>query len=324
MPLSHVTPALSRGAVDMAGYRRTDQEWLTKAWADQNSRVLVLESGDARSYGWDALRARQSRTLVTTGSDGRPRLVFRSPEEAPEGERYLLGVDADERAYFAVRADAGRSLEEPQGTRASSLRDVGALLDDRDAGLLTHAVALANWHATHRFCPGCGNPTRMTSAGHVRFCDTEGLEHFPRMDPAVIMLVHREVDGVEQCLLGHNPKWPGSRYSVLAGFVEPGESLEQAVEREVAEEVGVAVGEQEYVASQPWPFPRSLMLGYLARAVGDAERTDGEEITDVRWLTRAQLYREAADGTVVLPGSASIARKLIEYWYGGELPGEWA
>lgn len=284
--------------------------------------MLVLQSGDPSTYGWRALLARQSRALVTTGP-GRPRLVFHSPAEAPEGERYLLGADSEGRAIFAVRAAADRDLPEREGTESASLREVGALLDDRDSGLLTHAVAVANWNATHRFCPMCGAPLSMTAAGHVRVCEQEGTEHFPRMDPAVIMLVHREADGVEQCLLGNNPRWPSNRYSVLAGFVEPGESLEQAVVREVAEEVGVLVAEPRYLASQPWPFPRSLMLGYLARAVGETERTDAEEIADVRWFSRPQLYEAAHAGEVLLPGSVSIARKLIEHWYGGELPGEW-
>lgn len=316
------TPELSRGDIDTAGHRRRDDAWLEKAWADPATRVLVLQSGDPRSYGWRALLARQSRALVTT-AEGQPRLVFHTPAEAPEGERYLLGVDGEGRAVFAVRTASDDALPEREGGEAASLREVGALLDDRDSGLLTHAVALANWNATHRFCPMCGAPTRMAAAGHVRVCEAEDAEHFPRMDPAVIMLVHREVDGVEQCLLANNPRWPSNRYSVLAGFVEPGESLERAVVREVAEEVGVLVSEPAYFASQPWPFPRSLMLGYLAPAVGETERTDVEEIADVRWFSRAELYEAVRAGEVLLPGSVSIARKLIEYWYGGELPGEW-
>ncbi|RCV59115.1 NAD(+) diphosphatase [Marinitenerispora sediminis] len=306
----------------MASHRRTDDVWLASAWADPNTRVLVLEGGDPGEYGWQGLMARQSRALVTDGPDG-PRLVLVSPHEAPDGDRYLLGEDEAGHAYFAVRAKPGAELAEGDGARAASLRDVGALLDARDSGLLTHAVALANWHVTHLFCPRCGSTTRSAAAGHVRVCDREGNENFPRMDPAVIMLVHREADGVAQCLLAHNPRWPENRYSVLAGFVEPGESLEQAVIREVAEEVGVAVAEPEYLGSQPWPFPRSLMLGYQARAVGEARRTDHDEIEDVRWFTREELYAAAESGEVLLPGPVSIARKLIEHWHGAELPGGW-
>ncbi|GAB3207826.1 NAD(+) diphosphatase [Marinactinospora thermotolerans] len=319
---SSPAPALSRGTIDLAGHRRTDETWLAEAWASPDTRVLVLERGEPQTYGWRALLAKQSRALVTSDAE-EPELVFTTPELAPEGERYLLGVDDEGRAYFAVRAEAGVELEEAEGTELTSLREVGALLGPRDSGLLTHAVALANWHATHLFCPRCGSPTRIAAAGHVRICEREGAENFPRTDPAVIMLVHRGQGEAEQCLLAHNPQWPDGRYSVLAGFVEPGESLEQAVVREVAEEVGIAVAEPRYLASQPWPFPRSLMLGYTARAVGQALRTDHEEIEQVRWFTREELYAAADSGEVVLPGPVSIARGLIEHWYGGELPGAW-
>ena len=159
----------------------------------------------------------------------------------------------------------------------------------------------------------------------MRVCDNDGSEHFPRIDPAVIMLVHRETDAGEQCLLAHNPAWPEGRYSVLAGFVEPGESLEYAVVREVAEEVGILVTDPVYLGSQPWPFPRSLMVGYLARAVGSAPRTDHEEIADIRWLTRHELGEAVTRGEILLPGPVSIAHQLIEHWYGQPLPpGRWA
>ncbi|MFC3997213.1 NAD(+) diphosphatase [Nocardiopsis sediminis] len=324
----HETPALSRGLIDVAGHRRSDDAWLRKAWADPGTRVLVLQGGDPGSYGYQAMRARQSQALVTTtgpGDDGTPRLLLVAPDDAPDGDRYLLGTDDDGRAYFAVRSTADDPFSGLPGAadaEPASLREVGALLDARDSGLLTHAVAVANWNAAHRFCPACGAPTRPESAGHLRICTADGSEHYPRMDPAVIMLVHREAGGVEQCLLGHNPRWPGARYSVLAGFVDPGESLEQAVVREVAEETGVRVADPVYLGSQPWPFPRSLMLGYTARAVGTAERTD-DEISEVRWFSRDELHAAAESGEVVLPGSVSIARKLIEHWYGGPLPGEW-
>lgn len=319
MDESTLAPTLSRGVVDIAGHRRRDPEWLAAAWADPKTRVLVLQHGDPGEHGWPASMIKRSQVLVTAGP-GEPELVFRSPAQAPGGERYLLGEDEEGRAYFAVRADPGVRLEAEPETRLTSLRYVGGLLNGRDSGLLTHAVAVAHWHADNAFCSRCGSPTRIEAAGHVRVCEADCGEHFPRLDPAVIMLVHRVADGVEQCLLAHNPVWPDRRYSVLAGFVEPGESLERAVVREVAEEVGVAVEEPVYLASQPWPFPRSLMIGYLARAVGAARRTDHEEITDVRWFSREELRAAAASGEILLPGSISIARKLIEYWNGAELP----
>ncbi|OLT27644.1 NADH pyrophosphatase [Nocardiopsis sp. CNR-923] len=311
------TPSLSRSTVDPAGHRRADAAWLESAWAAPDTRVLVLEGGDPGSYGWRATVNKQSRALVTTG--GTPSLVLTGPDKAPEGERYLLGVQ-DGTAYFAVR-----SLQDLAATPAAepaSLREVGALLDDRDTGLLTRAVALANWNASHGFCPRCGAPTTMAAAGHVRVCEEEGTEQFPRMDPAVIMLVHRERGGREEALLGNNPKWGPQRFSVLAGFVDAGESLEQAVVREVAEEAGIVVAEPRYLSSQPWPFPRSLMVGYTARAVGETQRTD-DEIAETRWFTRERLFAEVDSGAVTLPGHASIARTLIEHWYGGVLPGQW-
>ncbi|MUL39860.1 NAD(+) diphosphatase [Streptomonospora sp. PA3] len=319
---SDETPALSRGTIDPVGHRRGDQAWLEKAWADPDTRVVVLQDADPAAEGWRARLDRRSRALVAADDSG-PRLVFSPPAQAPEGERFLLGVDDSGRAYFGVLAAEAEPPPAAPGAEPASLREVGALLGDRDSGLFTRAVALAHWNATHRFCPACGAPARSAGAGHLRVCTREGTEHYPRTDPAVIMLVHRESGGVQECLLGHNPRWPQGRYSVLAGFVEPGESLEQAVVREVAEEVGVAVADPVYQGSQPWPFPRSLMLGYTARAVGPAKRTDDQEISDSRWFSRPALREAVESGEVLLPGSVSIARKLIEHWYGGRLPGEW-
>jgi NAD+ diphosphatase len=194
------------------------------------------------------------------------------------------------------------------------LREVGATLDDRDAGLAVHAVGLDNWHATHLRCPRCGAPTRPTLGGHVRRCDEDGSQHFPRTDPAVIMLVH---DGADRCLLGRQTPWPNRRFSTLAGFVEPGESAEQAVAREVDEEVGLPVTDIEYRASQPWPFPSSLMFGYRARATAyDVDLRDGE-IEEARWFSRAELRRAADAGEVVLSSPVSIAYRLITDWLTG-------
>lgn len=318
------TPALARSTLDRAADRRRDERWLADAWADARTRVLLLDHGDPQRHGRRNPGGIPVRFLVTA-STPTPELVFCSPEQVPEGERYLLGEDSDGTVYFAVRLKPGKELPAAPGTQPVSLRRVGALLNARDAGLATHAAALAHWHAEHGFCPRCGSPTRIESAGHVRVCDNDGSEHFPRIDPAVIMLVHRETDAGEQCLLAHNPAWPEGRYSVLAGFVEPGESLEHAVVREVAEEVGILVTDPVYLGSQPWPFPRSLMVGYLARAVGSAPRTDHEEIADIRWLTRHELGEAVTRGEILLPGPVSIAHQLIEHWYGQPLPpGRWA
>src|SRR5262249_35976608 len=176
------------------------------------------------------------------------------------------------------------ALPREPGVRPAGLRQAGPLLGARDAGPFTHPVALANWHATHTPRPRCGAGTEPTLAGHARRCPVDNSEHFPRVDPAVIMLV---TDDNDRCLLARNRTWPPRRVSILAGFVEPGESLEQAVIREVGEETGLRVGGIRYVGSQPWPMPRSLMLGFVARARGEQEIVvDGEEIAGARWVTR--------------------------------------
>jgi NAD+ diphosphatase len=289
--------ALARGTLDRVGVRRRDDAWLARAWADPRTRVLVIDKGE--------VLVRPEHALVLVG-----------PDEAPEGERYLLGVDEDDVAYFAVSG----ALPAIEGTEPAGLRRLGVLLGDRDAGLLTQAVGLQNWHDTHTHCPRCGAPTVVASAGHTRICTADGSEHFPRTDPAVIMLVHDD----ERILLAGSAGWPSRRVSILAGFVEPGESLEQAVAREVLEEVGVRVHDCRYLGSQPWPLPRSLMLGFFARAYdGQTLHVDGEEIKTARWYTRPELLAATESGEILLPGRISIARQLIERWYGGELPGDW-
>ena len=285
-------PALSRATVDRDAAVRNDPAALEAAW--QEARVLVVEDAGA---------------LVL--EEDRPRLLLLDSRQAPEGERFYLGRDADG-PVFAVAAPLGRRLV----ARRLGLREVGALLDDRDAGILTHAVGLANWHATHRRCPRCGAPTELVRGGSVRRCTEDGSDHFPRTDPAVIMLVH---DGGDRCVLGRQAVWPRGRFSTLAGFVEPGESAEQAVVREVAEETGIACWEPEYVDSQPWPFPASLMLGYTARCdPAAAPRPADGELEEVRWFSREELRGAetwgAGTGAVQLPSAVSIAHLLITRW----------
>jgi NAD+ diphosphatase len=297
--------ALSRSTIDRATVRRTDTDWVAAAWADPRTRVLVVS---------------ESQALVRT-ADGRPELVFIPPAEAPEGTKFLLGVDAGDVAYFGVSVAGGVSRfrsEEEVDVQPVSLRQVGAVLSDRDAGLLTHAVALANWHDTHNHCPRCGTPTVPAPAGHLTTCPADGTEHFPRLDPAVIMLV---TDPDDRCLLARNALWPKGRMSVLAGFVEPGESAEHAVAREVHEETSITVGQIHYLGSQPWPMPRSLMLGFQAvAAAGQQITVDADEIGEARWFTRAQMRAAIDTGELAVAPTSSIARRLIEFWYGGELP----
>jgi NADH pyrophosphatase NudC (nudix superfamily) len=408
---------LARSTLDRVSARRGDTDWLAAAWADPGTRVLVLDNAGA---------------LVRFG-DKEAELILVPPAEAPEGLRFLLGVDDAGVAYFGVMGPPGglESLTEdaeapeqeqeqeqeaeeqeaeeqetggreapapgaagedapgqgaagqeapeqeapaqeapaqeapeqeapaqeaagPQtpgpeaggpeaappapeqqtvteqaawlararaGLRPAGLREAAALLNDRDAGLFTHAVALANWHATHTHCPRCGTPTVTVAAGHAQRCPADGSEHFPRIDPAVIMLV---TDPDDRCLLARNRRWPERRVSILAGFVEPGESAEQAVAREVQEETGIAVARARYAGSQPWPMPQSLMLGFRAAASGDLElRVDDDEIAEAHWYSREELRLALAAQEILLPPPVSIAHRLIQSWYGEELPGVW-
>ncbi|MCZ7416664.1 MULTISPECIES: NAD(+) diphosphatase [unclassified Streptomyces] len=291
------------GGIDRAAGHRLDEAWLAAAWSHPTTRCFVVSGGQA---------------LVVDTEDGGTELVTMPSFDAPftESHRYFLGVDAEGVRYFALQKDAlpGRmdDLARPAG-----LREAGALLGERDTALLVHAVALENWQRLHRFCSRCGERTVIAAAGHVRRCPACGAEHYPRTDPAVIMLVTDEKD---RALLGRQVHWPEGRFSTLAGFVEPGESLENAVIREVAEEAGVTVGSVEYVASQPWPFPTSLMLGFMARAVDPAITVDGEEIEEARWFSRDELRAAILAGEVKSPSGISIAARLVEHWYGGPLP----
>ena len=308
--------ALTTHEVERSTALRNNQDWLAKAWGDPGTRVLVVEDG---------------QVLARVG-DATAELVFISPDQAPEGVRFLLGVDSDGVAHFGVAGPlpapgdgdrgsdgdgSGRRDHPDASLRRAGLREVGTLLTDRDAGLLTHAVALANWHAVAGFCSHCGAPTEPETAGHSRRCTADGSEHFPRCDPAVIMLV---TDSQDRCLLARNAQWPKGRVSVLAGFVEPGESAEQAVAREVHEETGVVVSTVTYAGSQPWPMPHNLMLGFRAEAVGTDITVDAEEIEEAAWYGREDLRAALVAGELVMPPSLSISRWLIETWYGTELP----
>ncbi|MFC5185334.1 NAD(+) diphosphatase [Actinomadura harenae] len=289
--------ALARGTLDRAADRRGDDAFLAAAWDDPRTRVVVVRRGEVN---------------VVVGDE--PALVLLPPGDAPSGDRYFLGVDGDGVAYFAVAAP----LPVVEGADPAGLRRVGALLPDRDSGLMTHAVSLEQWHETHTHCPRCGTRTEIRQAGHVRRCPNDESDHFPRLDPAVIMLV---TDRDDRVLLARGPQWPADRRSILAGFVEPGESLEQAVAREVREEVGLSVRDVRYLGSQPWPLPQSLMIGFTA--VADAAEPivpDPVEIRDAAWYTRDELTEAIASGRIVAPGPLSIAAQLIMRWYGGPLP----
>jgi NAD+ diphosphatase len=289
--------ALSRHAHDRIADRRVDEDWLADVWRDPATRVLVLAGTRFR--------------LV----DGRVPWV--APHDAPDGTRVLLG-DLGGTVHFAVIVPPDRADETWTGLRGV-IREVA----EKEAALVVHAVGIAEWLFATRHCPRCGGTLEVAQLGHVLRCTSCGREEFPRTDPAVIMVV---VDGEapdDRCLLGRHPAWPPGQYSTLAGFVEPGESIEQAVRREVFEESGIRVGDVGYFGSQPWPLPRSLMVGCIAKAESTEVSVDGEEIEDARWFTRAQMKAEAEAGTLLLPGGISISRSLVEHWYGGTLPGQW-
>jgi NAD+ diphosphatase len=325
---------LSRHRIDRDHVSRANAALLDERWNGPDARVLVLHRGQALATAgsnpadYDGFGPKPTVTV-------HPTLDLRSPSSLPAevlerldagGVRLYLGFGLDDSAelpaaapLFAISVtDAEASALEHEGSSWLNLRMVAPDLDDVGAGMFTEALAMFNWHATHTHCPRCGEATLVESGGWVRRCPREDIELFPRTDPAVIVGI---IDHDDRILLGSNALWENNRYSLLAGFVEPGESLEAAAIREIAEESGVVIDDPEYVGSQPWPFPASLMVGFMARVAEEhpaALRPDGDEILDLRWFTREQLADPASD--VLLPGAASIARAIIERWYGGPLP----
>lgn len=311
--MTEAHPPLARSTLDRAAHRRRDRDWLAEAW--RRGRVLVVDT------------AAGGRALVGSATD-KPELVLLGPDAVGEHDpagRLFLGVEPDGVPVFALDAP----LPSVPDTQPVTLREVGHVLSDRDAGLLTTAVALANWHARHAYSPITGLPTVVTEAGWSR-TDPAGHQLWPRTDPAMIVLLHDDVPGPDgRCLLANNAAWrpgPGTRrYSCLAGFVEPGESAEDAVRREVREEVGLVPHRVEYVTSQSWPFPGSLMLGFFAQADPDAAlRLDPAEIAHAGWFTRRQVAAALAGERVEvdpglrlsLPNPSSIARFLLHRWLG--------
>lgn len=318
---------LSRAGVDRAALSRVDDGFVAAALTDDTTRVLLVCDGAvvtragsgvalldpsqvARLLGPDD----DAWLLLGRGAEGGTYLARRVANRRPAPR---VGAAADVLVH-ATPAAAGpdRSPELPDGLVWTPLRDIGADLTEHDAGLATTAVALDAWHSRHPRCPRCGAPTRVAQSGWTRVCVDDGSEHYPRTDPAVIMAV---VDADDRILLGHATHWPAGRWSTLAGFVEAGESLEHAVRREVAEEAGVLVGEVAYRGSQPWPFPASLMIGFRARALSTDVTVDGVELAEAQWFTRAELAEAVRTGAVIPPGRTSIARALVEEWFGGPL-----
>ncbi|MCD4534227.1 NAD(+) diphosphatase [Nocardioides sp. cx-169] len=294
---------LASPAHDRLGQQRKDDSWLAERWGEPGTRVLVV-----------------------AGTRVRPRngtLEWVSPAEAPEGTRVLLG-QRDATTWWAVIADGALAAEEKDAwVPLRGLLPALAGSSTDEAPLVFHALGLAEWLWATRFCPRCGGALEPQAAGHELRCTACGRPQFPRTDPAVIMLITHGEPGAadERCLLGRQAVWPEGRFSTLAGFCEPGETLEDAVRREVAEEVGVRVGEVTYFGNQPWPLPASLMLGMVGRAETTEIVVDRDEIEEARWFTRAAMREQAEAGTVLLPSGVSISRSLVEHWCGAPLPG---
>jgi NAD+ diphosphatase len=273
----------SGAALDRAPALRRRTEWLEARRADPRARsVLMSEQG-----------------VLLDG--GHLRL------EPPSAEALFLGL-ADGAPLFADHVGAGK----PERGHAAGLREAATELPADEAALAAYAGSLLAWHRRHRFCANCGTPTEPRDGGHERVCPSCEAHHFPRTDPVVIV---RVTDGADGLLLGRQARWPEGRFSLLAGYVEPGETLEEAVRREVLEESGVALASVAYIASQPWPFPSSLMLGFSALAEqGDLAPGD-DELAEVRWFEREEVQRAArGEGPLMLAPPYSIARRLIDAW----------
>jgi NAD+ diphosphatase len=293
--------------LEREGHLRADPAWLESALADPRSRVLPVWNSLNLVMGGEPAVPSSSGTAEDTALRAALLGVHEiAPQRTPE--LVLLGR-RDGTDLFAYEIESDQPPAIPEGTRFAELRTVAALMPEDQAGLLGYARAMVNWRRTHRHCGRCGTRTVPAKAGHVLICTNPICQHeqFPRLDPAIIVLV---IDG-DRVLLGRQASWPAGRYSTIAGFVEPGESLEDAVAREVQEETGIRVDGIEYHSSQPWPFPSSLMLGFTARAVSQDIQLRDLELEDARWFTREDIV----SGTPFLPPNVSISFRLIEDWF---------
>ncbi len=295
--------------LDRADNRRQDGDWLSQRLQAPDTRFVPLWRN--RNLV-DRLEGDPPRSAIFLNGDHYAALA-----DVLEEGAIFLGEDSAKRSYFALDL-AKLDLPDHHPVLAglghfADLRLFGPMLPQGEGALLAYARGMIYWHRRHRFCGSCGTATASDRGGHLRRCSNQdcGQQHFPRTDPAVIMLVH---DGGDRCVLGRQANWPDGMHSTLAGFVEPGESLEEAVAREVEEEVGLKVSEVTYHSSQPWPFPSSLMIGFWARARGEALQVDTSEIESAAWYSRKSLVHSPEDESFRLPRRDSIARRLIEDW----------
>ena len=292
------------GTLDRAAVQRDDQAWIGRRLAAAGAFIVPVWRDKSLVIAGDMPKA-----VLVSGTEARALVDMAS-------DLVLLGIDG-EASYFAVDvSESDQQTLAPLIGEADfvDLRETGPLMEASQGAMLAYARGMVHWHRNHRFCGRCGGPTESRQAGHLRPCADSacGREHYPRTDPAVIMLVTRG-DGGGACLLGRQPIWPAGRYSTLAGFVEPGETLEAAVAREVFEETAIQVADVRYLSSQPWPFPASLMLGFRARAETHEITVNEAEIQDARWFTRDEL-QHFGDNGYHLPRRGSIARWMIARW----------
>ena len=297
--------AFAGNPLDRASHLRNRTDWLAERLKAPETLIVPV---------W------RTRPFVTGGK--RPEIGWLRPgvidDLAAGGETVFLGMHGDI-AHFALEIPAGRDPEKTGplvgiGSFAD-LRQAVAVMDPGEASILAQAKAMVDWHARHRFCAVCGAPSESRSAGYSRSCTSAACkaEHFPRTDPVVIMLAYRG----DKALLGRQKMFPPGMYSALAGFIEPGETIEEAVRREVKEEAGIEVGAVHYHSTQPWPFPSSLMIGCLAEATSEVIELDGEELEDARWVDRETLARSLAgdrSAGIFVPPSFAIAHMLVKAW----------
>jgi NAD+ diphosphatase len=281
---------LAVAQVDRSAHFRSDQAYLNSNWP--HSKVMIFTN--------ERFAAQNNQILYLAG---------KSLGNYNDQTDYFLGTT--ESGSFFVRHLAEESIFDFE---LKTLREIGTFLSPKDIGLAVHAQGLANWHQKHPMCSQCGSKTVVASAGAIRKCLSDNSEHYPRTDGAIIVLVKDDLDRV---LLGRQKVWPKNRFSTFAGFVEPGESFENCVIREVAEEAGVMVQQINYLGSQPWPFPASLMIAFEAITnTPELARPDGEEIEQIRWFTRAEMKQAIIDNSLILPLEISVARQMIKAWYG--------
>jgi NAD+ diphosphatase len=299
----------SGSLLDPADRYRNDENWIKARLDDSQSRYLVLWTLQVLVTGDEALAL-----VWLTRSD-----VENELPGAFAAAPVFLGVDAEGAAYFAVDADgvAGETAPFPGSGQFLELRATASRLQGGEAGILARARSMVDWHKRHGFCACCGQISYITRGGYMRKCSNLacGAEHFPRVDPVVIMLIIRG----DNCLLGRQTRFPDGMFSVLAGFIEPGETIEEAVRRESHEEAGIRVGAVRYVASQPWPFPSNLMIGCEAEALTEEITLDTQELEAAFWVSRADIRRVMAGDKTLgfsLPASVAIARQLLDRWVG--------